>query len=1053
MIEGIDTAVTSTTIRLGTFLPLSGPMALRGQSALGGLRACLERINAQGGVHGRRLELLVQDDEFDPAHTMVVTQHLVEEAAVFALVAPLGTPTNTAVLDYLEQSGIPVVAPLSGSSLLATPPKRNYFAFQVNYVVEGTLLARYAVETLRAKRIAIFYSNDDFGQEGVRAFLAELAGHNLHPVRIEQGWREEALAAGVIIERLQAAEPDTVLIYTYLDQAAALLQEAERQKFHPRWLGSYVLWDPALFDLAGQQAVEGMIVGQPYLDPSGANPASVAYRRDLASYSPDVWPGGYSAGGYTAGCLLVEGLQRAGSELTRESFISALERLKNWSGGLVSSISYSPYDRRGAKFLRLARAKQGRWITEQESLALRDRLLNLAAPLALQVNILSRKAMEELGKALIRQKAIDVARQCAIFIQHHPEASLQELQANPVFQRIAVQPLGQTGYTAVYGPAPFPTMRFHPNPELIDVDLRTTDRPTRFPDWWRMYQYGLANGGQKGGGFYHWADADGIVRQKYQHFLPIEGTSYILAATTYLEEFFQPFEEAEQAIRRTVNDLTTEIARQILAPIQRIMAGVERVSQGDLNFEVEAGPAEEAQELVQAFNQMTYNLRVLNERWAELNRELEARVAERTQELAETNRQLQLSNRSLQEINRQLSEAKATAERARLEAEEANRLKSRFLSNISHELRAPLNAIINFSKLLLVGSEGPLTEEQSDFLGRMRDAGEHLLGLLNDMLDLSRIEAGVVEIYREETDLADIIHGVMSTAVGLTRDKPIQLSQELEEALPSVWVDRTRIRQVLLNLLANAAKFTERGRITVAARRQGQQVLVSVADTGPGIPPTERNRIFEPYVKGLPGQPPGAGLGLAISRQWVDMHGGSIWVESEPGHGSIFYFTLPAVRQAEPGQPTPAALTDLLPSTVTALVLIVDHDRATYRCLAQPAAASGFRVAGLTDPGLILSKVNYLHPAAVVFDTWQVPGAERLTQQLRETWPTLPLLPAAYLPAEEQGLLGPDTSGSGGAGMLLDRADFVERVTGWLHSQLKRYSGELHSDQRRSDET
>lgn len=1026
----VDNGISSNTIRLGTFLPLSGPLAPRGRPTLAGLRACLGRVNAQGGIYGRKLELLALDDEFDPARTMAVTQHLVEEEQVFCLVAPLGTPTNKAVLDFLEGSNTLVVAPMSGSSLLASPPKRNYFALQVNYVVEGTLLARYAIETLGARRIAIFYSNDDFGQEGVRAFQAELARHDIRPVRVEQGWRE-ALASGVIIERLRTAEPDTVLTYTYLDQAAALLREAERQQFHPRWLGSYVLWDPILFDLAGAAAVEGLTVGQPYLDPLGQDPAAIAYRQDLATYGENVRPGGYSAGGYTAGCLLVEGLQRAGPDLTAEGFITALESLDNWSGGLVTGISYSRNDRRGAKRLRLARATQGRWVTEQQSLALHDRLLNITAPLAMQTNILTRQVMEQLGKERIQQKARDVARQCAIYIRHHPHATLAELQADEAFRRTAMQAIGRTGYTALYGPAPLPVMRIHPNPELIDVDLRTTDRPTRFPDWWRLYQYSLANGGQEGGGYYNWADADGVVRQKYQFFLPVEGTSYILGATTYLEEFYQPFEEAEEAIRRTVDDLTAEITRQILDPIQRIMAGVDRVSQGDLDFEVEVGPAEEAQGLAHAFNRMTYNLRVLSERWAELNRELEARVAERTQELAETNRQLQLSNRSLQEINRQLSEAKTVAERARLEAEEANRLKSRFLSNISHELRAPLNAIINFSKLLLVGSEGPLTEGQTDFLGRMRDAGEHLLGLLNDMLDLSRIEAGVVEVYREEINLADVIHGVMSTAVGLTRDKPIHLHQEIEEGLPPVWVDRTRVRQVLLNLLANAAKFTERGRITVTAQARTNHVLVSVADTGQGIRLADQARIFEPYVKGPEDQTQGSGLGLAISRQLVEMQGGSIWVESEPGRGSTFHFTLPLAQPAEPAAPAVDSAAPRAPAPSESLILVVDADRATYRCLAGPLTDRGFRVAGLADPGLTLGKVSYFNPAAIVLDAWQVPGAEYLAQNLRENWPNLPLLAAAYRPAEEHGCLALANDV-----VDVERTDFVGQVAAWLAEQL-----------------
>lgn len=1038
--ERKSATVTPEPIRLGTFLPLSGAMAPLGQSVLAGVEARLQRVNEQGGIYGRQLQLLAHDDEFEPSRTVAVAQRLVEKENVFSLVAPMGTPTNKVVLDYLEKSGTPVIAPVSGSSLLSIPPRYNYFALQVNYVVEGTLLARYALETLNARRIAVFHSSDDFGEEGARAFLAELASHHLRPVKVERGW-PEGLAAGAIIERLRAADPDTVLLYTYPNQVAPLLREAQRQGFHPQWLGSYVHVDPVLFEWAGVAAVEGMIAGQPYVDLLGDEPAAVAFRRDLAAYAPGTKPGIFSASGYTAASLLIEGLQQAGPDLTPEHFISALESLDNWSGGLVTGISYSRHDRRGVKYLSLARAVQGRWVTEKRTLALHDRLLDITAPLAMQINILTRRVMEEMGKERIRQKARDVARQCAIFIHNHPDYTLKNLQASEEFRRIAGQPVGRTGYTAMYGPIPLPILRIHPtNPDLIDVDLRHTDRLQRFPDWWRSTQYSLTGGGREGGGFYHWEDADGVVRRKYQYLLPVEGTPYVLGATTYLEEFFQPFEEAEHAIRQAVSDLTSEIAHQILDPIQRIMEGVDRVSEGELDFHLQVGPAEEAQGLAQAFNRMTRNLRTLSEQWAELNRELEARVTERTQALAEANRQLQLSNRSLQEINRQLNEAKTVAERARLEAEEANRLKSRFLSNISHELRTPLNAIINFSKLLLVGSEGPLTEGQGDLLGRMRDAGEHLLGLLNDMLDLSRIEAGVVELYREETNLADITNGVMSTAVGLTRDKPIQLQAEVAGTLPPVWVDRTRVRQVLLNLLANAAKFTERGRITLAAEAHGNYVLVSVTDTGPGISPADQARIFDAYIKGIKDKSTGAGLGLNISRQLVEMHGGSIWVESKLGQGSVFYFTLPIAQHGQPKQAHHNTrhrngIQESQRPLSHSLILIIDSDRTTFHCLADPLQQQGFRVAGLTDPSLTLSKVSHFRPAAILFDRWQVPGADHLLQNLRRTWPHLPLLAAAYRSDTRQGMLT-TTAVPATAGTPLQQTAFIDEVINWLHTRI-----------------
>jgi signal transduction histidine kinase len=252
--------------------------------------------------------------------------------------------------------------------------------------------------------------------------------------------------------------------------------------------------------------------------------------------------------------------------------------------------------------------------------------------------------------------------------------------------------------------------------------------------------------------------------------------------------------------------------------------------------------------------------------------------------------------------NAQLFEA---AKAARLEAEEANFLKSQFLANMSHELRTPLNAIINFAYLMSLGVDGPLTAEQQDMLNRVGDSGRHLLGLINDILDLAKIESGRIDLFLEKVYLPEVIHGVMSTAVGLTRGKPIALHTAVPDDLPLVQADRTRVRQVLLNLVSNAAKFTEEGDITVRASSDGEQwVTVSVTDTGIGIRPDDIPRAFSEFVQ-LDGhmarRTGGTGLGLPIARKFIEMHGGQIWVESEPGKGSTFYFTLP---QHETG-PTP----------------------------------------------------------------------------------------------------------------------------------------------------
>jgi len=224
-------------------------------------------------------------------------------------------------------------------------------------------------------------------------------------------------------------------------------------------------------------------------------------------------------------------------------------------------------------------------------------------------------------------------------------------------------------------------------------------------------------------------------------------------------------------------------------------------------------------------------------------------------------------------------EAVETAERLK----EVDRLKSQFLANMSHELRTPLNSIIGFSRVILKGIDGPITDQQRQDLEAIFNSGQHLLGLINDILDISKIEAGKMELSFEPTDLGEIIRGVMSTAIALVKDKPVELQQSVPADLPTIIADSRRVRQVLLNLVSNAAKFTDRGFIRVEARVDGDFVTISVSDSGIGIPPEKLPRIFEAFTQ-VDASPSrkygGTGLGLTISKSFVELHGGKIWVES-----------------------------------------------------------------------------------------------------------------------------------------------------------------------------
>ena len=256
----------------------------------------------------------------------------------------------------------------------------------------------------------------------------------------------------------------------------------------------------------------------------------------------------------------------------------------------------------------------------------------------------------------------------------------------------------------------------------------------------------------------------------------------------------------------------------------------------------------------------------------------------------------------LQNVANQITIALENARAYALEREAAKRLreldrsKRRFLANMSHELRTPLTNIIGFSRLILKGIDGPLTQQLHNDIEIVHNNSQHLLGLINDLLDISHIEAGLMELEFREVDLAELIRSVMSTANALVRDKDTELRQEIASDLPKLQADPARIRQVLLRLLANAAKFTDHGTITVRSWCADEHVMVSVSDSGTGIIPEDQERIFEQFEQGSlerSRRPDGAGLGLALSKEFVEMHGGHIWVESEAGKGSTFTFSLP----------------------------------------------------------------------------------------------------------------------------------------------------------------
>jgi len=230
------------------------------------------------------------------------------------------------------------------------------------------------------------------------------------------------------------------------------------------------------------------------------------------------------------------------------------------------------------------------------------------------------------------------------------------------------------------------------------------------------------------------------------------------------------------------------------------------------------------------------------------------------------------------------------------ELEIANKHKSEFLANMSHELRTPLNAILGYTELILDNIYGNVPEKIQEVLKRLEKSGRHLLSLINDVLDLSKIEAGQLALSLKEYSMGEVIQTVFTSVEALAAEKKLDMKVKVSKDLPTGKGDDQRIAQLILNLVGNAIKFTNEGEIKADATVANQSFLVSVSDTGPGIAEVDQKKIFEGFhqVDGSSTRKQGGtGLGLSISRKIVEMHGGRIWVESTLGKGSTFRFTLP----------------------------------------------------------------------------------------------------------------------------------------------------------------
>ncbi len=396
--------------------------------------------------------------------------------------------------------------------------------------------------------------------------------------------------------------------------------------------------------------------------------------------------------------------------------------------------------------------------------------------------------------------------------------------------------------------------------------------------------------------------------------------------------------------------------RSVAEPIVHL-AQVAGVVSRDKDYSIRATPIPHHGELsilIDAFNEMLAQIDQSEKDLRKAHDELEQRVQERTAEL--------------QAAKDEVEAFSQTILRAKEELERAAKFKDQFLSTMSHELRTPLNAVLGFSDLLTEERYGPLNERQQRYVKHIHTGGKHLLTLINDILDLSKIEAGRLQLAIESVLLTTSFAEVIDTMRPLADKKLHILVQRAPSGL-SVRADATRLKQVLMNLVGNAIKFMpDGGKIELAAKQVGDFVRVEVRDSGPGIPPEEQQRIFDAFYRLRRSEKAaeGTGLGLAITQRLVELHGGELGVESELGVGSCFHFTLPAVPTFV--AQSPASASGPATALAGARILVVEDDSSSAQLLDTQLTSAGYAVTVCREPERALEMAAELQPSAITVD-------------------------------------------------------------------------------------
>jgi branched-chain amino acid transport system substrate-binding protein len=350
------------TIKLGTTGPLSGSLSLLGQGVRDGIETYVNYVNDQGGVNGRKIELIAEDDAYDPMRAVASAKKLVEQNGVIGLISPVGTPSNAAMVPYVQEKKIPLFGPYAFSHTLTTPNKRYVFTTLPEVRIQASVLADYLTSTLKHTKIAVIYQNDDFGQDAVIGFEDRLKKANV-PVTKLPFDRGSTNFSGVVAQARQSGAEDVVFFGIPRD-AALIMKEANKMGWKPQFSGHNALGDPQTFTLAGAALVEGAIAVAVMEPLESAKPEVAQFLERQKKYMPKTTPTTYSMHGYNATQIFVEAIKRVQGTPTSEKIVAELEKVKGLNTGLMAPVTFTPDQHAGSLAAAFMRAKGGKWLID-----------------------------------------------------------------------------------------------------------------------------------------------------------------------------------------------------------------------------------------------------------------------------------------------------------------------------------------------------------------------------------------------------------------------------------------------------------------------------------------------------------------------------------------------------------------------------------------------------------------------------------------------------------------------------------------------------------------